>query len=110
MKTLIPATSKARRSLVPITSFEFETFEVHVRPVTRQKALPIGASLRTVKGYRLSRRCKNLPEPINAVHGRKIFISSPSIQGPGPMRLQLEARPALAPAALPSGQATEVEI
>src|SRR5208283_736808 len=42
MKPLIPATTKPRRSFVPVATFEFESFEVRMRRIMRHKPLPIG--------------------------------------------------------------------
>ena len=104
MKTLIRATSKAQRSFVPITPFEFESFEVRVRQVTRHRPLPIGASFRKLAVHPVSRRLKTMPGPIDAVLRTKILLPSPSLQGHGLMCLQLGARPVDHPAALSSRQ------
>jgi hypothetical protein len=96
MKTRIRATNKRQHSLVPVTPFEFESFEVRVRLVTRSRPLPCGIS------------CRNLTVPPNvsqglndAVEPMKIFLPSPSPQGHGLMRLHLEARPIADPVAPP---------
>jgi hypothetical protein len=104
MKTLIRAAMKPQRSFVPITPFEFESFEVRVRRVTRHRPLPIGVSFRKVNVHRVSRQFKTMPGPIDAVHRTKIFLPSPSLQGHGLMCLPLGARPVDRPAALSSRQ------
>jgi hypothetical protein len=46
MKTLMHASRKRQRSLVPITPFEFERFVVGVRRLARHRRPPIGIVLR----------------------------------------------------------------
>ena len=104
MKTLIRAARKPQRSFVPITPFEFESFEVRVRRVTRHRPLPIGVSFRKVNVHRVSRQFKTMPGPIDAVHRKKIFLPSPSLQGHGLMCSRSGARPVDRPAALSSRQ------
>jgi len=103
MKTLIRATRKSRREIVPIASFEMESFEVRVRSVTRHKPLVTGAALRMLKIQLPSSQSKTILTPIGAAQPAEIFLPSPSPQGLGQMRLRLEARPVDCPAALPSG-------
>jgi len=104
MKTLTRATRKPQRSFVPIASFEFESFEVRVRRVTRHKPLPIGVSCRKVNVHRVSRQFKTILPPIDADSRETIFLPSPSVQGHGLMCLRSGARPADCPAALSSRQ------
>jgi hypothetical protein len=104
MKTLIRAARKPQRSFVPITPFEFESFEVRVRRVTRHRPRPIGVSFRKVNVHRVARQFKTMPGPIDAVHCTKIFLPSPSLQGHGLMCLHSGARPVHRPAALSSRQ------
>lgn len=101
MKTLIRAARKPQRANVPLASFEFETFEVRVRRVTRHKPLAIGAAFRRLNIH-ISSKCKATPRPIDAAKPAKIFLPSPSPQGLGLMRLRLGARPVGCPAALSS--------
>ena len=100
MKTLIRATRKPQRSFVPITPFEFESFEVRVRTVTRHRPLPTGVSSRKVNFHRVLSRFKTMPRPIEAVPLTKIFLPSTSLQGHGLMCLPLRARSIDHPAAL----------
>ena len=101
MKTLIRATTKPRRSFVPVASFEFESFEVRVRRITRHKPLPM-ESFRRMNIHRPSRQFKTMPQADRAVQRAKIFLPSPSLQGHGLMCLHLGARPVNHPAALSS--------
>lgn len=75
MKTTFYPATKAQRSIVPITQFEFERFKIRVRQVTR---------------------------PSDAASYLKILLPSPSLQGHGWMRLHLGVRPVDHPAALSS--------
>jgi len=102
MKTPIRASSKAKRSFVPITPFAFENFEVPVRRVTGHRPLPVGVAFKRLSLH-LRSRFKTTPRLIDAAQRAKVFLPSPSHQGPGLMRLHLEARPVVSPAALPSG-------
>jgi hypothetical protein len=104
MKTLIHATRKPQRSFVPITPFEFESFEVRVRTVTAHRRLPTGVSSRKVNFRRVLSRVKPRPRPIDAVRVRKVFLPSTSLQGHGLMCLPLRARSIDHPAALSSRQ------
>ena len=104
MNTLIRAAMKPQRSFVPITPFEFDSFEVRVRRVKRYRPLPLGVSFRKVNVHRVSRQFKTMPGPIDALHRTKIFLPSPSLQGHGLMCLPLGARPVDRPAALSSRQ------
>jgi hypothetical protein len=104
MKTLIRATSKARRSFVPIAPFEVENFEVRVRRVTHPRRVPIRVASRRVNLHLPSRQFKTILTPSDAISRAKIFLPSPSLQGHGLMRLHLGARPVDHPAALSSRQ------
>ncbi len=104
MNTLIRAARKPQRSFVPITPFEFDSFEVRVRRVTRHRPLPIGVSFRKVNAHHVSRQFKTKPGPVDAVRRTKIFLPSPSLQGHGLTCLPLGARPVARPAALSSRQ------
>src|SRR5271157_5730521 len=104
MKTLTPVATKPQRFFVPIAPFEFESFEVRVRRVTRHRPLPIGVSFRKVNVHRVSRQFKTMPGPVDAVRRTKIFLPSPSLQGHGSTCLPLGARPVDRPAALSSRQ------
>lgn len=83
MKTPIRAKGKALRSFVPVAPFEFETFELPVRPVNR-----------------------HTPTSIPVAQPAKLFLPSASLQGPGLMSLHLGARSVGYPAALPSPSCT----
>ena len=102
MKTLIRATRKPQRSIVPIAFFEFESFEVHVRRVTRHKPLAIGAAFRRLNIHLPSSQSKTILTPIDAAQPAEIFLPSPSLQGHGLMCLRSGARPVVRPAALSS--------
>ncbi len=52
MKRVIPATTKARRSSVPVSPFEFESFEARVRLAARHSPLPVGVSFRRMNIHR----------------------------------------------------------
>ena len=104
MKTLIRVTRKPQRLFVPITPFEFESFEVRVRRATRHRLLPIGVSFRNVNGHWVSRQFQIMPGSIDAVHRTRIFLPSPSLQGQGWMCSRLRARPVDHRAALSSQQ------
>lgn len=104
MKTLIRAARKPQRSFVPITPFEFESFEVCVRRVTRRGPLPIGAAFRRVNINHHSRRFKTIPRPIYAAQRAKNLLPSPLLQGHGLMCLRSGARPVARPVALSSRQ------
>jgi len=104
MKTLIRATRKPERPGVPITQFEFESFEVPLRRATGHRPRPVGVSFEKVSVHRVSRQCKTTPGPGDAVHRTKILLPSPPFQGHGLMCLPLGARPVDHPAALSSRQ------
>src|SRR4030095_10239375 len=103
MKTLICATRKLQRSIVTIASFEFESFEVRVRRVTRHKPLVIGAAFRRLNIPFPSSQSETVLTPIDPAQPNEIFLPSPSPQGLGQKCLPLEARPVGRPTALPSG-------
>ena len=103
MKTLIRDAKKPLRSFVPIASFEFESFEIRVRRVKRERPLPIGVRLRKVSVHPVLRQFKPVAGPIDAFHITKILLPSPSLQGRGLMSLPLRAQP-VDPAALSSRQ------
>jgi len=104
MKTLIRATRKPQRSIVPIASFEFESFELHVRRVAGHRPLPVGVAFRKLDIHPSSRQFKTIPRPIDAAQRAKDFLPSPSLQGHGLMCLRSGARPDEQPAALSSRQ------
>jgi hypothetical protein len=104
MKTQIRAARKPQRSFVPITPFEFESFEVRVGRVTRHRPFSIGVSYRKVNVRGVLKQFKTIPGPVNAVHHTKILLPSPSLQGHGLMCLRSGARLVDRPAALPSRQ------
>jgi hypothetical protein len=83
MKTQIRAARKPQRSFVPITPFEFESFEVRVGRVTRHRPFSIGVSYRKVNVRGVLKQFKTIPGPVNAVHHTKILLPSPSLQGHG---------------------------
>lgn len=104
MKTLIRAARKPQRSIVPVASFEFETFEVRVRRVTRHKPLVVGAASGRLNTHLPSSQPKTIVPPIDPPQPADIFLPSPSLQGRGSMRLHLGARSVDHPAALSSRQ------
>jgi hypothetical protein len=104
MKTLTRATSKAKRSFVPIAPFEFESFEVRVRRVTRHRRVPIQVASRLVNIHPPSRQFKTTPRAIDPAQRTTVFLPSPSLQGLGMMRLHSGARPVDHPAVLSSRQ------
>jgi len=102
MKTPTRTAKKIQRSIVPIASFEFESFDIPVRRVNSHRPLPIGAVFRNLNVDPRSSQFKTIFTPIDTAEPAKIFLPSPSPQGREEMRLRLEARP-VGPAALPSG-------
>jgi hypothetical protein len=104
MKSLIRATRKTKRSFVPITQFEFETFEVCVRRRNSGRPLRFGVGLTKLNGDHLSGPFKTILTPIDAARRTKILLPSPSLQGHGWMCLHLGARPVHHSAALSSRQ------
>lgn len=104
MKTLIRATRKPKRSCLPMTQFEFETFEVCVRRRNSGRPLPFGVGLNKVNGDHFSRPFKTILTPIDAARRAKILLPSTSLQGHGWMSLHVGARPIHHSAALSSRQ------
>ena len=102
MRPLTRATTKPRPSFVPVASFEFESFEVRMRRMTRHKPLPIGVSFGSRNIHRPTRQFKTSPKPIDVAQRAKDFLPSPLLQGPGLKCLRLRARPVNRPAALSS--------
>ena len=100
MNTQTRAAKNTKRLFVPVTGFEFESFEIPVRPLTCHKPVPIGVTCRKLHFPRFLRPLKAKPGRIGAP---KIFLPSPSLQGQGLTCLHVGARP-LDPAALPSPQ------
>jgi hypothetical protein len=83
MNTLIRAATKPRRLFVRLAPFEFESFEVRMRRITRHKSLPIGVSFRRMNIPRAPRQFKTIAGPVDAAQPAKIFLPSPSLQGHG---------------------------
>src|SRR5690348_1475084 len=102
MKPPMRAATKPQRLLVPVAAFEFEKFEVRVRRVTRIRLASTEVASRKVDPQFPSTQCKTIFRP-DSDRPAKILLPSPWPQGPGLMRLRLEARPVAHPAALPSG-------
>jgi hypothetical protein len=86
MKTLICATRKPQRSILPIAPFEFESFEVRIRKITRHKPLVTGAAFRRLNIHLPSSQSKTILTPIDAAQAAEMFLPSPSLQGLGEMR------------------------
>ena len=102
MKTQTRATKKTQPLFVPIASFEFESFNLPVRRVKSHGLLPIGAVLRKLNVCPQSSEIKFTHAPLSGAESAKIFLPSPSPQGPGRMCLRLGARLVSRPTALPS--------
>lgn len=93
MKTLIRATMQPQWSVLPIAPFEFATFDVPVRRVTRQRLVPIRVAIRRANTVLHAGPFKAKRGSIDPDQRTKVFLPSPSLQGHGWMSLQLRARP-----------------
>jgi len=104
MKTRSRAAMKPQRLVVPIAPFEFATFDVPVRRVTRQRRVPIRVAIRRANPVLHAKTFKAKRRSIDADQRTKVFLPSPSLQGHGWMSWRVGARPVGCPAALSSRQ------
>ena len=106
MKTSIHAARKPKRSFVPITRFAFESFDIPVRPTSRNTPLQSKAALRKVTSHRHCTPSKVIPTQIDAAQPAKIFLPAPSREVRGLTLSRLGAQPIVHPAPLSSVHAS----
>lgn len=104
MKTLVRATRKSKRLLVPMTPFQFEEFDVPVRRLSDNGPLQSKAAFRKVNSHHRPRPLKIFPTAIEGAQPPKVFMPSPSLHGL--MLWRLGTRPVAHAPALSSGHSS----